>query len=199
MRALGGIAGALVFLVGCAAPVYEGPQVRLQGETAAAEGGKRIIVPLEVPRYEPNAEGFFEWIDADGRVRQFTELPEAVLRRKQVIVEAVINGEEQVRLLVDTGAERTVLYKDRGAVQGGFDNAIAGEVGTVTGERVLQKTFFVDKFQVGGVLLRNYRISVLGHREPWALKTDGVLGADFLFLFRMTIDYEAQELILEYR
>jgi clan AA aspartic protease (TIGR02281 family) len=107
-----------------------------------------------------------------------------------------LNRTNIFRLIVDTGAQQTVISRDVSDTLGldiarplRFDRI-------VTAERQIPPTPVVriDSVQVAGMIVRNLEASVID--LPSTLKADGLLGLNFLRRFRVTFEFDRSTLIL---
>ena len=105
---------------------------------------------------------------------------------RPITVEARINGRKVVQLLLDTGADRTVIrptalfgigvsYRDAPRIE------IRGATGTASAYVVA-----LESLEVGGARVGPLR--VVSHDAGLRSGSDGLLGRDFLNHFRLTID-----------
>jgi len=105
---------------------------------------------------------------------------------ERILVDARLNGEHTVRLLLDTGADRTLISPralvaagvslTRGAISG----SILGVTGTADVKSVLLESLAVGEARVGRMRILAYEMGHTGH--------DGLLGRDYLDQFQLTID-----------
>jgi predicted aspartyl protease len=101
-----------------------------------------------------------------------------------IIVSALLNG-AAVRLLIDTGADRT-LISPAAAARAGLGELAGAPVQIVgVGGRVTASEITVPTLDIGGTRLGNF--SVIVHEMPFA-HADGLLGRDVLDSFTLTID-----------
>jgi len=105
---------------------------------------------------------------------------------ERIVVDARLNGDHTVRLLLDTGADRT-LISPRALVAAGVSltrNAISGSIRGVTGTAEV-KSVVVESLEIGDA--RVGRLRVLAYEmEQWG--HDGLLGRDYLDQFQVAID-----------
>jgi predicted aspartyl protease len=105
---------------------------------------------------------------------------------ERILVDARLNGEHTVRLLLDTGADRTLISPralvaagvslTRGAVSG----SIVGVTGTADVKSVVLDSLAIGDARVGRMRVLAYDMGHTGH--------DGLLGRDYLDQFQVTID-----------
>jgi hypothetical protein len=102
-----------------------------------------------------------------------------------VLVSAKINGSGPITLILDTGADRTMVAPSALSRLGiSFENALRGVVRGVTGasyaEAVWVNSVEIEEAQVGPLLIIAHDADLKG--------ADGLLGRDFLANFNVTID-----------
>lgn len=105
---------------------------------------------------------------------------------QRITVDATVNGSTATRLLLDTGADQT-LISPRVLAAAGVSltrGATAGQVRGVTGSADVQGVV-IDSLEVGEA--RVDRLTVIAH-EMDQPGIDGLLGRDFLEQFNVTID-----------
>ena len=108
---------------------------------------------------------------------------------KPIYVVARLNNAENTRLILDTGADRTVIAPRalQAAGVGSRAAAASGRIQGATGTAEVQ-AFHIDSIQVGSA--RVDRLLVLSH-DINLPEGDGLLGRDFLEHFKVTIDNRA--------
>ena len=102
-----------------------------------------------------------------------------------VLVSAKINGSGPITLILDTGADRTMVAPSALSRLGiSFENALRGVVRGVTGvsyaEAVWVNSVEIEEAKVGPLLIIAHDADLRG--------ADGLLGRDFLANFNVTID-----------
>ena len=102
-----------------------------------------------------------------------------------VLVSVKINGDGPITLILDTGADRTMVAPSALSRLGiSFENALRGVVRGVTGasyvEAVWVNSVEVEEAKVGPLLIIVHDADLRG--------ADGLLGRDFLANFNVTID-----------
>lgn len=123
-----------------------------------------------------------------------------------IFVPAMING-KPARLLIDTGASRTVFDSDRiKAFTGGDDSLIrkSDKLSTGLGTRTMESALvLLHEFRLGGLFLEDYQAVALemshvnfSYQHLGLGEVDGVLGGDILHQYKAVIDYGRQELRL---
>src|SRR5207247_10606281 len=110
------------------------------------------------------------------------------VKGQAIVVNATINGGTLVRLMLDTGADRTVINPRALAAAGGARTAgQSGQIRGATGTATVQSAV-LDSLEIGGAKVS--RLLVIAHDiEHGAL--DGLLGRDFLDQFRVSIDSDS--------
>jgi clan AA aspartic protease (TIGR02281 family) len=105
---------------------------------------------------------------------------------QRILTDARINDSASVRLLVDTGADRTVI-SPRALVAAGISltrgsvaQQIQGATGTADARRVVVESIAVGRARVGRMVVFAHDINQTGF--------DGLLGRDFLEQFTVNID-----------
>ncbi len=111
-----------------------------------------------------------------------------------ILVNARINGGGAVALILDTGAERTLVAPAALARLGvstpnTYDATIQGVTGATRADVV-----WIQSLEVGGT--RAGPLAIIAHDADIA-GADGLLGRDFLSLFSVTIDTRASVVTLE--
>jgi hypothetical protein len=102
-----------------------------------------------------------------------------------VLVSAKINGAGPITLILDTGADRTLVSPSALSNLGiSFENALRGVVSGITGasyaEAVWVNSVEVEEARVGPLLIIVHEADLKG--------AEGLLGRDFLANFNVTID-----------
>ena len=106
---------------------------------------------------------------------------------QRIMVDVRINGNTAARLLLDTGADRT-LISPRALLAAGVRTAAAaatGQIVSATGSERIQFVV-VDSLEIGDA--RVGRMPVGSYTLPSADVGDGLLGRDFLDQFNVNID-----------
>ena len=105
---------------------------------------------------------------------------------QRIVVDAKINGGTSTRLLLDTGADTTLIsplvLSAAGAslIRGGTSTRITGVTGTSDVQRVPVESIEIGEARVSG-------LQVVAH-DMGQPGIDGLLGRDFLDRFKVTID-----------
>ena len=105
---------------------------------------------------------------------------------ERIMVNARVNGAHSVRLLLDTGADRT-LISPRALVAAGVSlsrQAVSGSISGVAGTAEVQAVA-VDSLEVGEARVGRLRVISYEMNQPGY---DGLLGRDFLEQFNVSID-----------
>jgi len=110
------------------------------------------------------------------------------VKGQAIVVNATINGGTLVRLMLDTGADRTVINPRALAAAGvSLTQGQAGQIRGATGTANVQSAV-LDSLEIGGAKVS--RLLVIAHDiEHGTL--DGLLGRDFLDQFRVSIDSDS--------
>lgn len=140
-----------------------------------------VIIGYDRPA-EPSAVGGATRSLGTGRI--------AFTPGQPIVVEARINGSGQAHLMLDTGAQRTVISPSVLAALGvSYTDSQKGTLRGVTGEAEVVAVR-VDSIEVGG--LRRGPLTVISHDSGFGPgRGDGLLGRDFLDHFTVTIDNAA--------
>lgn len=113
-----------------------------------------------------------------------------------ILVHATVNRSQRVQLIVDTGASvsliRPIVLLRLGITVP--DNAKRERM-TVVGGQTVEVAFVRVNLAVGDALVENLEVGVT-EAFPEASDVDGLLGADFLRQFRMTLDKAQSRLML---
>ncbi len=113
---------------------------------------------------------------------------------KPIHLTARINGAASVRLILDTGADMTVITP-RALVAAGVSTRTASAAGRIrgaTGDAAVD-AYDIESLQVGNAKVG--KMLVVSHDVNFA-DTDGLLGRDFLDQFKVTIDNAAGQVTL---
>lgn len=128
-----------------------------------------------------------------------TAVPIQVLNNA-ILVPATLNDSQGVTLLLDTGAQRTILTPESARRAGLAVPAGAARrtVAVAGGGRIEVPFLTLRRLQVGDYVLDNVEIGVYPV-APGARLLDGILGMDVLGRFVFTVDHQARQLRLERR
>jgi hypothetical protein len=105
---------------------------------------------------------------------------------ERIMVDARVNGSHSVRLLLDTGADRTLIAPRAlvaagvSLVRGGVKGSILGVTGRAEVQGVKIESLEVGEARVAPLLVVSYDMNQAG--------SDGLLGRDFLERFDVAID-----------
>ena len=128
-----------------------------------------------------------------------TAVPIQVLNNA-ILVPATVNDTQGVTLLLDTGAQRTILTPESARRAGLAVPADAPRrpVLVAGGGRIEVPFLRLRRLQVGDHVVENVEVGVYPV-APGAQMLDGVLGMDVLGRFVFTVDHHARQLRLERR
>ena len=115
----------------------------------------------------------------------------------QVIVEALLNGSERVRLLVDTGASIVLISEDTALRLGIKSEDIRSDMKVMLadGSSKTAKPVILKSVKVGDAEVKDVRAAILNRGS--ISDADGLLGMSFLSNFIMKVDSAENKLILE--
>jgi len=114
---------------------------------------------------------------------------------RRIYVTARVNGQASARLMLDTGADRTVIAPRALSAagvplrSGGVSGRIQGATGSTDVQAYEVESIQVGNARVGRLLVVSYDIN--------DADSDGLLGRDFLDHFTLTIDNAAGQVTLE--
>jgi predicted aspartyl protease len=109
------------------------------------------------------------------------------VRESLVVIPVVLNGHGAYRFLLDTGATHTVLSRavaNQLHVPAGKPQTLITAGGTVP---VTLRT--LETVQIGNVRMTQVPIAVADFELLHTLNIDGIIGADYLRQFKISIDY----------
>jgi predicted aspartyl protease len=116
-----------------------------------------------------------------------------VLRARLIAVRATLDELANVLLIVDTGAQRTII--SRGVAQSlGLDSPLRLQALIGVGQSPPVPVVRLDRLRVGASTVLGLEVSV--YDLPPVIASDGLLGLDFLRRFRVTFAFESGALIL---
>jgi hypothetical protein len=143
-------------------------------------------VDLEVTNRMLSGNQTLTIADQSGNVIAQLNMPPTYGGAQAAYVTAILNGSQRARLLLDTGASRTVLYLPAGSL----NNVSASQNYALLadGRRVPVQEMTLASIQIGGHLVSNFPITVMEHVDYANRDSDGVIGTDFLFRGAFTLD-----------
>jgi predicted aspartyl protease len=110
-----------------------------------------------------------------------------------IAVRATFNELANVILIVDSGAQRTVI--SRSVAQGlGLDSPLRMQALVGVGQSLPVPVVRLDRLRVGASTVVGLEVSV--YDLPPIIASDGLLGLDFLRRFRVTLAFDLGVLIL---
>jgi clan AA aspartic protease (TIGR02281 family) len=168
---------------------YNGLQAYLQGP------GKPL---MEAPRKGLDEE-YYAWLRVEiGKMRRdfSKDAVESEVRDGHLIVKAIINGRVSARLMVDTGATTTVLYKRVVDLLklGPKDALRTARMALGDGRTVETQEVRLESLSVGKSVVKGSVASLLPSKSGGI---DGLLGMSFLSHFVVRVDSANGKLILE--
>jgi predicted aspartyl protease len=109
------------------------------------------------------------------------------VRESLVVIPVLLNGRGPYRFLVDTGATHSIMAGHVAAEL----NLPAGKSETLitAGGRVPVSICSIETIQIGGLRIAQTQIAVMSTDLLSALHVDGIIGADYLKQFKISIDY----------
>ncbi len=116
----------------------------------------------------------------------------------RIWVEALLNHQEHVTFLLDTGAAYTLLHPNT-AKRLGISLTTNAPQGTTTifgGREITFPLAQLSAITVGEATVEDVQVGVF-LALPWAPTVDGILGGDFLHHFIVTLDHASSQLWLE--
>jgi predicted aspartyl protease len=114
-------------------------------------------------------------------------------RHRLLAVHAVLNEAFEAILLVDTGAQRSVISQSA-AVTLNLGPPLRAQALVGVGRSPPVPVVRLDRLRVGGSPVSGLEVFV--YDLPALLAADGLEGLDFLRRFRVTFDFDAEVLIL---
>ena len=187
MRFLAGwLLGALLFPSGAWAQIYRWVDERggvhySEGIDSVPERSRSQAVPLPYRNLPAPAEP-----KAPDRPPGMTQIP--FTPGSPILARAKINGAGPVTLLLDTGADRTVIAPlSLWRLGVSTRNTPRGEITGVNGKTSVD-VVQVESVEIGEARVR--RLAIIAH-DTELQNADGLLGRDFLDQFTVTIDSKA--------
>jgi predicted aspartyl protease len=113
--------------------------------------------------------------------------------RRLLTIRARLDDQLVVDLVVDSGAERSVISRDA-AQSLGLGPPLRTQILVGVGRSPSVPVMRLGQLRVGTNMTRGLEVFV--YDLPALLAADGLLGLDFLRRFRLTFDFEAGVLIL---
>jgi len=151
------------------------------------EGEGKPVIAREAQGIEGK---YFTWIRNEIRTIRAdfkTDVATSMRQGQHIIVKARINGKVTARLMVDTGASMTVLYKSiMDALKLDPKKAIGTAITTVAdGRKVKADVIQLDSIEVGKSKVEETRAAIIPVESA---DIDGLLGMSFLSHFSVSID-----------
>jgi predicted aspartyl protease len=109
------------------------------------------------------------------------------VRESLVVIPVYLNGRGPYRFLLDTGATHSILS---GSLAGEL-NVPAGKSGFLitAGGNVAVSVVTIETIQIGSLRINQAQIAVTRADLLHELHLDGIIGADYLKQFKISIDY----------
>jgi predicted aspartyl protease len=122
-------------------------------------------------------------------------IPFRFVRDNLMVIPVFLNGRGPYQFLVDTGATHSILSSSVAEQL----NVVGGRTGSlITAAGAVPVTIgTIDIVQIGSVRIYKTQIAVTSLELFRTLHVDGVLGADYLKQFKISIDYTNQVLTLQ--
>lgn len=116
----------------------------------------------------------------------------------EIVVKASINGRHDLRFIVDTGATQSVIDVESARQVGEYK---VSDHKMTTGSGAVNMNYMTfEEFKLGDVCVHDvpFAVTEIGTFKHMAgVRPDGLIGANVLKRFLLTIDYEKKELILQ--
>ncbi|MDG2394466.1 MAG: retropepsin-like aspartic protease, partial [Thalassotalea sp.] len=144
--------------------------------------------------YQAQINSLYSLIDAENNIAHAIALTKI---NEHFIVDAQINSQQDVALMIDTGASITVIsvsYFEQLQNTHSYEKFRDMTINTAGGD---EQAFSikVDQFAIGGYVLNNFEVVVMD--LPNFENADGLLGMNFLKNFKFNIDQSNAHLYLE--
>jgi predicted aspartyl protease len=123
------------------------------------------------------------------------EIAFSMVRDSLVVVPVFLNGQGPFRFLLDTGATHSILSNAVAAqlkIPAGSSGALITAGGSVP-----VTVRVIEVVQIGSVRIGKTTIAVSDAEILRTLRVDGIIGADYLKQFRISIDYAHHQLSLQ--
>jgi predicted aspartyl protease len=123
------------------------------------------------------------------------EIAFSMVRDSLVVVPVFLNGQGPFRFLLDTGATHSILSNavaDQLKIPAGSSGALITAGGSVP-----VTVRVIEVVQIGSVRIGKTTIAVSDAEILRTLRVDGIIGADYLKQFRISIDYAHHQLSLQ--
>jgi clan AA aspartic protease (TIGR02281 family) len=117
--------------------------------------------------------------------------------RNQFVVMASLDGQREVRLLIDTGASVTIVATEILESMGYVLGSRVGKFATANGE-VVAPLVGIQSLTIGGQVVSPITVGAISLSRPTA-SFDGLLGMNFLQKFEFSLDQQRSVLELHFR
>jgi clan AA aspartic protease (TIGR02281 family) len=160
----------------------DGVRSELREKWGQAQSGEGITTDEQKPRVTPLSS------QAD-----FTRGQDGM------VVNAIVNGKINVRLILDTGASLVVLRKSLAEELGVDLSDVSPDTKTILADGTISqaKHILLRSLEIEGLKVDNVDAAILVDDNQANLVGDGLLGMSFLSHFNFKIDQKANKLILE--
>lgn len=115
----------------------------------------------------------------------------------EILIKAKVNGERELTFLIDTGATQSILDSEVAKSLGIRDS---GDFNITTGSGAMKMQFMtLDSVRLGDLTVNNISVAVAPLKNFAAnlrIKPSGLIGANLLKRFQLTIDYPERKLVL---
>lgn len=171
-------------------------------ETVEFSGNKRVGV-LKVRDYTTKielADNFFAMPGSQSiaRLKQGAVVVPFNYKANEILVKASIDGQPEKVFLVDTGATQSIVDSDAAT---GLKTTTGDDFSITTGSGSMKMSYAnIRAFKLGEIVLSNVPVAVTSMARFASVlqyKPAGLIGANVLKRFAITIDYDKQILILQ--
>ncbi|MBX3151995.1 aspartyl protease family protein [Candidatus Obscuribacterales bacterium] len=182
---------------------YRAVDDTLQPFKAIEYSDKKKVSVLEITKLETNikvADNFFK-MPTESKIARLRSGPVRVpfqYTSNEILVMASVNGLPNRPFILDTGATQSIVDTAT------FRDMIAKpseEVAITTGSGAMKMGFAnLKTFQIGDIVLDNVPVAIADlskFSQFLATRPHGLIGANILKRFLITIDYDKQELLLQ--
>lgn len=171
-------------------------------KTVEYSGDKRVGV-LTVKEYTTKielADNFFAMPGAQSiaRLRQGAVVVPFLYVANEILVKVSLDGQPEKVFLVDTGATQSIVDSDAAT---GLKTTTGDDFSITTGSGSMKMSYAdIKSFKLGEIILSHVPVAVTSmarFANVLQYKPAGLIGANVLKRFAITIDYDRQQLILQ--